>query len=59
MPRLTKKVMGKCEQCGKKYQKRSNWQRFCGTKCRNNFHAAITKLARERYLAETQGSVAS
>ncbi|MCI5093486.1 hypothetical protein [Phaeodactylibacter sp.] len=32
-------MVGNCDNCGKEYTKKVNWQRFCCTDCKTEFHA--------------------
>ena len=37
--------MAKCEECGGEYCQEKSWQRFCTSKCRDDWHNHQRKLA--------------
>lgn len=37
--------MAKCEECGGEYCQEKSWQRFCTSKCRDDWHNHQKKLA--------------
>lgn len=39
-----------CKQCKTEFKATRSWQHFCTSKCRNLFHTALNKAAREFYL---------
>lgn len=36
-----------CQECGKKFKPKRDWQKFCSSICTNRWHTARTKKARE------------
>jgi len=39
-------VWGICEECGKRFKKKKDWQRFCSPLCRNKFKAGTWQLGK-------------
>lgn len=47
-----------CEECGGPYARTRRWQRFCGARCRNEFHRKQA-LGQDGRLAELEQRVAA
>ena len=48
-------LWGTCEQCGKRFRKQRDWQRFDKERCRNLWHATERRKALQAYRSSKKG----